>query len=118
MTAATQLGLFDVPAAPVPEPPPPANASPTSQAAAAKVAPAMRGRRAQVLEYVRRCGSLGATRHEIAEGCGLLLQSICSVVRQLLDAGLLCEGRETRATPTGHQAAVLTLPPGGEGGAA
>jgi hypothetical protein len=49
------------------------------------------------------------TRDEIAIATGIPLQSLCGIVRRLLDEGRLIETEATRATRTGSDAAVLVV---------
>ena len=49
------------------------------------IKPRLSGQRLRVLEFVKTRGIEGATRHEIAEGLGIPLQSVCGRVAELLD---------------------------------
>lgn len=80
--------------------------------AAIAAAPKSPSRRARILDAVRRAGSAGMTRDELAVALTLPIQSVTSPVRQLLDAGELRELEITRPTRWGHAAAVLVA---GEG---
>ena len=79
-----------------------------TRAAAAKAAAKHESRiRRRVLDYVTACGSVGATRQEIASGIGRPVQSVCSPVLSLLRDGLLCETPDRRTTPWGKLAVVI-----------
>lgn len=81
--------------------------SPLSREALKTAAPRQGTRQAQILEVVRQRGRRGATRDELAVETGVPLQSLCGLVRQLLDRGSLLETAETRPTRTGKPAAIL-----------
>ena len=60
------------------------------------------------MDCLRRAGSRGLTRHELAEAMGLPLQSVCSIALELRRSGLAREVGK-RKTPSGSHAAVLVL---------
>src|SRR5690242_12236412 len=83
--------------------PAPSNRTTTSKAAAAAIEPHRQTQREKVQAFVESRGRLGATRNEIVAGTGLLLQSVCGRVAELLgeDWRLLVESGEERGTPGG-----------------
>jgi hypothetical protein len=91
-------------------PAPLTNDSITSREAAAKADAKQPSRLRAILDLVKRRRSYGCTRQEIADSLGLLIQSVCSPVRQLLDSGLVIETEEQRPTRNGAKAAVLKSP--------
>ena len=77
---------------------PPAVPVKTSIAAAeaiSEIAPTLRGK---VYAWIGGRGQLGATRHEIAAGLKLKLQTVCGRCNELLKQGLIYQTDETRET--------------------
>jgi len=60
-----------------------------------------------VLNFVRSCGTRGATRDEIAIAIERPVQSVCSPVLALLNDGAFIETAECRPTQWGKLAAVV-----------
>jgi len=60
-----------------------------------------------VAAYIAAQGDRGATRDELSLVLELPIQSICSPVRVLLEAGVIVETHDTRPTRYGSPAAVL-----------
>lgn len=81
--------------------------APTSRDALRAAAPRAGTRAARVLGHLTAAGNRGATRDEIADALGVPIQSLCSVVRALLDAGHALEIDRTRPTRLGRPAAVI-----------
>lgn len=92
-----QQSLFDAPRPIAPE---------TRAAAFVASKPKQSDRIATALACLRRAGSQGLTRHELAEAMPLPLQSVCSIALRLRRDGLAVESGK-RPTPTGSMAAVL-----------
>ena len=86
-------------------------ASPTSAAAAASVRDTAGTMRAQVRQFVARRGEWGATRDEIARGCGIRIQTVCARVDELLKVGAVRRTLRTRVTDTGRAAEVVEAAP-------
>lgn len=106
--AACQLSLFDPPPPPRRLPRPSWHrTSPLSRKARNDARPREGSRAAIVLTAVSVRGEHGLTRDELAEQTGIPLQSLCGIVRRLLDDRLLVETDATRPTRTGSAAAVL-----------
>lgn len=99
--AENQPGLFASPgdpAVPLPGAPklPAHNDAPTSREAAERMAGKASAKRAEVRAWVHRCGRRGATRKEIAADLGMLIQTVCPRVDELLRSHLLVETGERR----------------------
>lgn len=71
--------------------------------------PQLSGQRLRVLDYIKSRGLDGATRHEVAIGIGIPLQSVCGRVAELLDKRWpeLIETAEKRETQFKQPAVVL-----------
>lgn len=83
----------------------------TSRAAADSIQSAAPKQRADVLAYIRRRGTAGATRDEIAASLEMAVQSVTPRVVELIAAGDIRETSETRKTRRGRSAAVLIAQP-------
>ncbi len=98
----TEPDLFDSP----PMPRPPAHHdSATSQIAAASL-PNVGTMRRAVLDYVRECGARGAIRDEVCQALGMLTQTACGRLRDLVSAGHLRVTINRRPSATGRPAQV------------
>jgi hypothetical protein len=101
MTTALQDSLFD-PVAPIDRVTQPRvghhhrNASKTETNAAKAIVNVSGGQRRTILESIVKTGWIGHTRQEIADFNGILLQSVCGRVKELLDAGYIYETRRER----------------------
>lgn len=91
-------GLFD--------PPPPSNGTPTSNAAAANVAPRTPSQRMRIMDYLQTRGIDGATDQEIADALGLDLNTVRPRRGELAEMGAIFKSEATRPTKTGNAAAV------------
>jgi predicted transcriptional regulator len=86
-------------------------ASPTSAAAAVSVRETAGTVRARCLAFIRARGPWGATRDEIARGCGIRIQTVCARVDELLKVGAVRRTSRTRVTDTGRAAEVVEIVP-------
>ena len=68
-----------------------------------------RKRSLALLQLLKRYPN-GMIRHEIAQPLGIPLSSVCSLVHAMLARGEVVETGDTRESPFGQQARVLTLP--------
>ena len=90
-----QLTFFGTPSPAKALPMPPHQAaSPTSRTAADRVRHKLSSRLASVVAALRQQG--GMTRHEIADECDLLLQSVCSVVNVGIKRGVIERTKQRR----------------------
>ena len=64
---------------------------------------------AQVLEYVTRCGTAGATDQEIAAAIDMLPDTARARRVGLRDAGLVVDSGQRRASPNGRPSTVWIL---------
>lgn len=55
-------------------------------------------------------GRNGLTRHELADRMGILLSSVCGLVRQLVSDGAVVESGDTRPSPAGRSSKIVRLP--------
>lgn len=83
--------------------------SATSKAAALKVEAdgKRRTKIEQIVEWVRLCGSEGATRDEISRALSMPIQTVCSAVAGALGDGRLRETLDERETRNHAMARVL-----------
>ena len=65
----------------------------------------------EVIEKLRSLGSVGATRHELAQMLNRPISSMCGRVNELEHAGIVIETGETRPTQYGKEATVVRLAP-------
>ena len=65
----------------------------------------------QVIQKLRELGSLGATRHELAQMLNRPISSMCGRVNELETAGIVIETGVTRPTQYGKEATVVRLAP-------
>lgn len=93
----TEMPLFDFGA----------TAQATRAEAHAAALPRQSDRLTRAAEILLDRGSIGCTRHELADLMGLQLQSVCSVALRLLRDGVASEPGMRRQTPSGASAAVL-----------
>lgn len=98
----TEPDLFDSP--PMPRPPA-RRGSATSQIAAASLPNVGTTRRA-VLDCVRAAGAGGAIRDEVCQALGMLTQTACGRLRELVNAGHLRVTVNRRPSATGRPAQV------------
>lgn len=75
---------------------PPAQPVRTSIAAAEAIAEFAGTLRGRVYQHLVDRGQAGATRQEIADACGMKLQTVCGRVAELLAQHLIWEGDDTR----------------------
>ncbi len=85
--------------------PPAHHDSATSQIAAASL-PNVGTMRRAVLDYVRACGAQGAIRDEVCQALGMLTQTACGRLRELVNAGHLRVTTNRRPSVTGRPAQV------------
>lgn len=98
----TEPDLFDEP----PMPRPLAHHdSATSQIAAASL-PNVGTMRRKVLDFVRARGAVGAIRDDVCQALGMLTQTACGRLRELVNAGHLRVTRCRRPSATGRPAQV------------
>jgi hypothetical protein len=69
----------------------------TQRAAVAGIAPRVKTTRERVLDHIRACGAVGATRPEIAAALDIKLQTVCGRVRELSLAGAIKDSGHDRA---------------------
>ena len=93
--------LFDSP----PIPRPPAGSAATSQIAAASL-PNVGTMRRRVLDYVKARGLDGAIRDDVCQALGMLTQTACGRLNELVKAGLLVITPRRRPSATGRPAQV------------
>lgn len=74
----------------------------TSREAAAFVAPLTGNLRIKVLNFIKKRGDLGATLHEIADGTGLSLQTVCARRKELEEMGFVKDSGSRRKNPSGR----------------
>ena len=94
------LPLFDCP---------PANRSKPSQEAAAAIADHAPTQLAQILEFLRRRGSMGATAHEVCVALDLLMSTASARLNQLTKAGLARDSGQRRSTGRGVRPRMVTV---------
>lgn len=87
---------------------PPAQASRPTSVAAAESVEVVRARQAQqILAFMRKCGSWGATIEEIARATGLSIQTVCGRRWELENKiGLVVDSGRRRLNRTGRSAIV------------
>ena len=83
----------------------------TSKTAARAARPKAQKRRQAILNHLLLAGGNGHTRHELAAKMAIPLSSSCSLANAMLADGELHETGETRLSPFGMPAKILTLPP-------
>lgn len=84
-----------------------ANAQATRAEAHAAALPRQADRLTHAAEILFERGSIGCTRHELADLMGLPIQSICSIALKLLQNETATETDIRRRTPSGASAAVI-----------
>lgn len=99
-----QMSFFDVPPR---QPDPPHCGTETSRAAAKAIKPTAGTLRAQVHQFIKSRGDMGATRNEIEVSLSMSGNTVRPRVRELIAAGLIVDTEETRTTPSGRSASVL-----------
>jgi hypothetical protein len=98
-----QPDLFDDPA------PPYQRHSRTSKAAAAAIIPKATKLQTQVLDELKRRGSMGATDQELQKALGMLLQTELPRRVELVRAGLVKDSGRKRKTTSGRGAVVWVI---------
>ena len=88
----------------------------TSIAAFNSVRPVTAKRKKLILARLEEAGAEGRTRYEIAEELKILVQSICGLVRQMVETGHVVELGDTRPAPSGSAAKIVRLPKYAGGG--
>jgi hypothetical protein len=96
------LGSPDMP----PRQPPAQRHSETSVAAAESIRPFMNALQQKVLDYLRECGTKGATDEEGIEVTGLCQNTYRPRRIELCDMGLVVKSWDTRPTRSGRAAVV------------
>lgn len=92
-------------------PDPPHRGRATQVIAADKVKPAAPSMRARVLAFIGESGASGATRQEIADGLGMLIQTVCGRVSELVAVGDIREDEVEGKVRTRDSRAVLVAVP-------
>ena len=82
----------------------------TSSAAFRSVASKSSDRKTAIENHLLMAGCDGLTRHELASRMGILLSSVCGLVRQLVLDGTAVESGDTRSSPSGRSSKVVRLP--------
>mgnify|MGYP001411246627 CR=1 FL=1 len=101
----TQLDLYRHKSSPAPYAP----GRETSRDAARAIEPHAGQMREQVLAYLRRVGSYGATDEEIQRVLGLSPNTARPRRVDLVRSGLVCDSGRTRATASGRKATVWVV---------
>ena len=81
--------------------------SDTSEGAAESIAPTASSLAGKVLALIRRQGEYGATRDEIEQRLGMLMQTVTARVRGLVLDGFIKDSGRRRLTRSGRKAEVL-----------
>lgn len=89
----------------------PSNGAPTSRRAAQSQSDSkIVNDRTRILDYLREQAEHGGTRWEIHRKTGVLYQTVCARVREMVKKGRLIETERTRLTANGSAASVLVAP--------
>lgn len=83
----------------------------TSKAAAIAVRARAPSQQSRILEFLTERGERGGTYTEIADGTGILPQSICGRMVELVKAGTAIKTETVRKTPHGLDAKVYRAVP-------
>jgi len=114
MQPATARGAYGQRSTPVPEAgarPAPHSGSPTSRAAARRIAPVAGTIRGDVLAYLREQGAEGATADEIERALGRPGNTIRPRTVELRADGLIIQSDRVRPTASGRMAVVYVATP-------
>lgn len=81
----------------------------TSKEAARKILPHVTAQQQLIVAFLRERGASGGTYLEIADGAGVLAQSVCGRMVELVQAGAVRKAEFTRPTPSGRRAKVYVF---------
>ena len=62
--------------------------------------------RAKTLTFIESCGANGATRDECEDGTGMLCQTLCARIRELVLGQFVADSGRRRPSRTGRPATV------------